>query len=74
LSEQILKHVEIQKQIGCVDFINGSLKTGAQERKSSTIKNSYDPEWNEEFVFEVAKDTEERDFLCLTLYDWDRYV
>ena len=66
--------MEIQKQIAYVEFIKDSLKTGAQERKSSTIKNNYDPEWNEEFVFEVAKDTEERDCLCLTLCDWDRYV
>jgi len=45
------------------------LRLGKEERKSSTIKKNYNPEWKEDFVFNIADEKEE---LVVTLYDWDR--
>ena len=45
------------------------LRLGNEERKSSTIKKNYNPEWKEDFVFNI---TDEKEELVVTLYDWDR--
>lgn len=45
------------------------LRLGSKEHKSSTIKKNYNPEWKEDFVFNI---TDEKEELVVTLYDWDR--
>ncbi len=42
--------------------------TGQQQQKSKTIKNTLNPEWNEEFVFDVYDEKQE---LVLKVWDWD---
>jgi len=45
------------------------LQVGNVEHKSRTIKKNYDPEWHEDFVFQIQDSHKE---LVLTLYDWDK--
>ena len=42
---------------------------GHKQHKSKTIKNTLDPEWKEEFVFDITDDKSE---LVLKVWDWDR--
>ena len=42
--------------------------TGQKQQKSKTIKNTLNPEWNEEFVFDVYNEKQE---LVLKVWDWD---
>ena len=42
---------------------------GQKEQKSQTITNTLDPEWKEEFVFDVKDDKGE---MVVTVWDWDR--
>ena len=42
---------------------------GQEQRRSKTIKNTLNPEWKEEFIFDIKDDKEE---LLLTVWDWDR--
>ena len=45
------------------------LRLGNQERKSRIIKKNYNPEWKEDFSFNI---TDEKEELMVSLYDWDR--
>jgi len=45
------------------------LRLGNQERKSRIIKKIYNPEWKEDFSFNI---TDEKEELMVSLYDWDR--
>ena len=62
------QHLPKMDLVGSVDpYV--ILRVGEEEHKSSTIKKNYNPEWKEEFVFNISDKEEE---LVLTLYDWDR--
>ena len=45
------------------------LSHGKHEHKSSVIKSTYNPEWNEEFVFEIQSQNDEREDIILTIMD-----
>ena len=42
---------------------------GSREQKSSVVKNDYNPEWNQEFVFEIQSESDEQEELILTIMD-----
>ena len=47
-----------------------TLSLGSQHFRSKTIKNSYAPEWDQTFTFDVQQPSD--DTLVLAVYDWNR--
>ena len=49
------------------------LKIGEQKFQSETIKNTYSPEWSQDFVFDIDTANKNNVALSVQIFDWDRF-
>ena len=50
------------------------LQIGEQKFQSETIKNTYSPEWSQDFVFDIDTNAPVKDlYLLVQIFDWDRF-
>ena len=64
------KHLPKMDWAGTCDPF-ASFKLGEQKFKSKVIKNTYMPEWDQVFVFDINPTRDGKDHLRISVWDWD---